>query len=49
MLRGVVDRHVTVELRGGALTIGWEDAASPVMMTGPAAEVFRGNFPIPEG
>ena len=49
MLRGVVDRRVSIELRGGALSVGWQDAGSPVMMTGPAAEVFRGSFPVPEG
>jgi len=44
MLRDVVDRRVTVELRGGELEIEWQDEASPVLMTGPAAEVFTGTI-----
>ncbi|MFQ5416301.1 MAG: diaminopimelate epimerase [Myxococcota bacterium] len=49
MLRGVVDRSVVVELRGGELAIAWERDDAPVMMTGPAAEVFRGAYPLAEG
>ncbi len=45
MLRDVVDRRVTVELRGGELEIEWADATSPILMTGPAAEVFTGTIP----
>jgi diaminopimelate epimerase len=48
MLRGVVDRRVQIELRGGELTIVWESDDAHVMMTGPAAEVFHGRFPIAE-
>jgi diaminopimelate epimerase len=48
MLRGVVDRRVRIELRGGELTIAWENDDAHVMMTGPATEVFRGRFPIAE-
>jgi diaminopimelate epimerase len=46
MLRGLVERSVAIELRGGELEIDWEGDASPVFMTGPAAEVFSGEFPI---
>jgi len=46
MLHGVVDREVVVELRGGALHIEWADDDAPVFMTGPAAEVFTGRFPL---
>ncbi len=49
MLRGVVDRRVEIELRGGVLDIIWEDDEAHVMMTGPAEEVFRGEFLLPEG
>jgi len=45
MLRGVVDREVRVELRGGDLTIRWEADDASVLMTGPAAEVFTGRIP----
>ncbi len=48
ILRGVADRRVAIELRGGELTIVWESDDAHVMMTGPAAEVFRGHFPIAE-
>jgi len=47
MLRGVVDREVTIELRGGVLQIAWPHNDAPVEMTGPATEVFRGRFPLP--
>ncbi len=49
MLRGVVDDEVCVELRGGELEIGWKGGDSPVIMTGPAAEVFTGEYPMGEG
>jgi len=49
MLRGVVDDEVRVELRGGELEIGWKGGDSPVIMTGPAAEVFTGEYPMGEG
>jgi diaminopimelate epimerase len=48
MLRGVVDDEVTIELRGGELEIGWKGGDTPVIMTGPATEVFTGEFPIRE-
>jgi diaminopimelate epimerase len=46
MLRGVVDRRVTIALRGGELAIEWPSDDAHVMMTGPAAEVFTGRFPL---
>ncbi len=49
MLRGVVDRQVTIALRGGELEIEWPTRDSHVWMTGPAAEVFSGSFPVEEG
>ena len=48
ILRGDVDRRVHIELRGCELTIAWENDDAHVMMTGPAAEVFQGRFPIAE-
>jgi diaminopimelate epimerase len=47
MLRGLVERSVTVELRGGELEIAWPEDGAPVSMTGPAAEVFSGRIRIP--
>ena len=46
MLEGRVDREVVVELRGGELEIAWPGGASPVYMTGPAAEVFTGRIDL---
>jgi diaminopimelate epimerase len=33
---------------GGSLHITWGGAGDPVWMTGPAAFVFEGEWPIPE-
>jgi len=46
MLRDVVDREVTIELRGGELRIAWADKSSSVWMTGPAATVFTAQWPL---
>lgn len=43
MRRGLVDRAVTVTLPGGPLRIEW-NRAGRIIMTGPAAESFRGSF-----
>lgn len=43
VLAGVTDRRVTVHLRGGDLEIEWSEAG-PVFMTGPATEVFSGEW-----
>lgn len=48
MLRGVVNREVVVELRGGELEIAWSDDRSPVLMTGPAQQVYAGSIPLEE-
>lgn len=44
MLRGVVDREVTIALRGGDLRIAWQGDDESVFMTGPAATVYTGSF-----
>jgi len=43
MRRGLVDRAVTVTLPGGRLRIAWREDGQ-IIMTGPAAESFRGSF-----
>ena len=48
MLRGVADRALRVQLRGGELEIRWPDDAANVEMTGPATEVYSGIYPLPE-
>jgi diaminopimelate epimerase len=48
MLRGVVDRKVTLALRGGELEVEWASNDAHVLMTGPAAEVFTGTASLEE-
>ena len=43
MRRRLVEREVTVHLPGGPLSIAW-GADDRIVMTGPAAESFRGSF-----
>jgi diaminopimelate epimerase len=38
------DRDVKVHLRGGELSIQWDEATNHVFMTGPAVEVFSGEW-----
>ena len=45
--RGCLDARVTVATRGGALAIRWDGEGRPVWMTGPAAIVFEGRWPVP--
>jgi diaminopimelate epimerase len=45
--RGLLDRTVRVETRGGALTIAWPGPDAPVAMTGPATTVFEGEWVVP--
>ena len=46
--RGLLDSPVRVSMRGGALSIAWNGAGQPVLMTGPATTVFEGEIEIPE-
>ena len=46
ILRGVTERRVRVELRGGQLEIAWPADDAHVEMTGPAAHVFEGRIRI---
>ena len=45
--RGEVDDRVRVDLPGGTLRIDWRGAGHPLWMTGPAAFVFEGEWPVP--
>ncbi|OIQ59462.1 diaminopimelate epimerase [Moorella thermoacetica] len=45
-LTGRSNRKVTVHLAAGDLQIEWSPADNHVYMTGPAVEVFRGDFPL---
>jgi diaminopimelate epimerase len=44
ILEGRLDRSVLVHLPGGDLEIAWDDASNHVFMTGPAEEVFEGEW-----
>ncbi len=45
--RGEIDDRVLVELPGGTLDIDWIGPGHRLWMTGPAAFVFEGEWPIP--
>jgi diaminopimelate epimerase len=45
MLNSLTDRKVTVRLLGGDLEVEWDPVDNHVYMTGPAVEVFQGEWP----
>jgi diaminopimelate epimerase len=45
VLTGRSERRVNIHLRGGDLSIEWSEKDNHVYMTGPAAEVFSGEWP----
>lgn len=47
--RDKVDARVAVTLPGGALDIHWPGPGHPLWMTGPAAFVFEGEWPLKPG
>lgn len=44
--QGLLDDAVGVTLPGGALQVRWNGRGTPVMMTGPAETVFRGEIEL---
>ena len=44
MWLGKAQHTITVHLHGGDLSVRWDNSDTPVYMTGPATEVFRGEF-----
>ena len=44
ILNGLTDNKVLVHLRGGDLTIEYDEKTNHVFMTGPATEVFNGEY-----
>jgi len=44
--RGLLEQRVLVELPGGNLFIQWQGEDHPVMMTGPAVNVFEGEIEV---
>jgi diaminopimelate epimerase len=45
VLTGRSDRRILARLSGGELQLEWRQADNHVYMTGPAVEVFSGDFP----
>jgi diaminopimelate epimerase len=45
VLTGRTERRVKIELLGGELELEWNEATNHVFMTGPAVEVFSGEWP----
>ena len=46
VLTGRAGRNVQVQLLGGNLEIEWRESDNHVYMTGPAVEVFNGDWPL---
>ena len=46
ILRGLLDSPVTVEARGGTLTVSWAGGDNAVWMKGPAKSVFEGEIEL---
>ncbi|MCH2180372.1 MAG: diaminopimelate epimerase [Mariniblastus sp.] len=46
VISGRTERKLTNHLRGGTLLLEWSQETNHVFMTGPAAEVFSGQWPI---
>ncbi len=46
VLNRLSDREITAVLPGGELQIAWDESGNHVFMSGPAEEVFRGEWPL---
>jgi len=47
---GLLDAEVSVAMAGGKLEVSWAgDAASPVVLTGPAVTLFHAEIEVPDG
>lgn len=46
VLTGKTDRRVVIHLLGGDLEMEWNEASNHVFKTGPATDVFSGEWPI---
>ena len=45
---GLLDAAVQVDARGGTLHIEWKGDNAPVLLSGPAVTVFRGEIELPD-
>lgn len=48
MRMGLLDTPVRVDARGGVLHIDWSGDNAPVLLTGPAVTVYRGEIELPD-
>ena len=46
VLTGHTDRQILNSLRGGQLRLSWDEKSNHVFMTGPAVEVFSGQWQL---
>ncbi len=46
VLNGKTGRDVLLHLDGGDLQVRWDEASNHLFMTGPATEVFHGEYPV---
>ncbi len=46
VLNGKTGRDILLHLDGGDLNVRWDEASNHLFMTGPAAEVFNGEYPL---
>ena len=46
VLNNLTDRQIVAHLPGGDLELNWDAASGEVFMTGPAVEVFRGEWKV---
>ncbi|WP_291995202.1 diaminopimelate epimerase [Candidatus Accumulibacter sp. ACC003] len=44
--RRLLDTPVHVTMRGGTLTVAWQGVGTPLLMTGPAVTVFKGEIEL---
>ncbi|MBL0928445.1 MAG: diaminopimelate epimerase [Phycisphaerales bacterium] len=47
VLTNRLERRATVRMPGGALEMEWREADNRIILTGPAEEVFSGDWPAP--
>lgn len=46
VLNGKTGRSIQLHLDGGDLNVRWDEATNHLYMTGPAVEVFQGEYPL---
>lgn len=46
-IRGKVDSKVTIVLRGGELSVHWDQTSKQIFMKGPAKEIYSGFVKVP--